>query len=792
MMDMKTNEQPLVSCIMPTYNRRPFVEHAIRYFLRQQYDNKELIVIDDGSDCIADLIPDMEQIRYYRLEKKLTLGAKLNLACGYAKGDIIAHWDDDDWYAERRLAYQVEVLLQGGVDVCGINRLLYYDLRNRRAYRYVYPSNQRTWLLGSSLCYGREMWDRNHFADINVGMDGLFVRGTAPERVGVLPDETISVHMIHNDNISPKMIGDVWWHACPVSEIQEIINGDWAVYDGGMAPARPQGKTVETPMETSGTPVEKPVGTAVGTEAEKPVGPPAAMPVAPRATMDLTAGGDAEPFTNIFACLVHERPDCIIDLVRNLHSLDPASIILLYNGGEDKALLQIDFPFSDYGAIVYPDPQPVKHGYLHNFALRCMEFALKRYSFSTLTIVDSDQLCLRPGYTAHLQTFLQSRPDVGLLSSMADRVPPERTKIYTATGAFKEFELWKPFLQRWPGGENVFVHWTFWPSTVFTRPACRDLVKLFKEDAQLQEIMRQTKIWATEEIIFPTLTRLLGYSIAVNPCSYDFVKYKQSFTIQDIGRALQRENAFWVHPVPRKYEDPLRQHIRQRFGQYMVARQVDGGPGSGVLQNEGRPAGIESPEFFRPLRLINEVRNIEGWLEDREADLLIAAAVQACRSLPVRHMVEIGSYHGKSTVLLATVLKTFAPDARLHAIDPHDGMLGASDLGLIKCAPSFEKLKKNITQAGVASFVDVIRQRSSEVPWREPIAFLLIDGLHDYPNVARDFWHFADSLCVGGYAGFHDYADYYPAVKVFVDELISSCKYLRIAQEGSLVIIQKK
>jgi len=715
------NVRPLVSCIMPTYNRRPFIQHAIRYFLRQQYDNKELIVIDDGTDCIADLIPDMEQIRYFRLDKKLSLGAKLNLACGYAKGDVIANWDDDDWYAERRLAYQVEALQQGMIDVCGINRLLYYDLRHRRAYRYIYPVNQRTWLLGSSLCYTREMWDRNHFADINVGMDGLFVWGTAPERVQALPDETISVHMIHNDNVCPKKVDDGWWHTCPVSEIRQIIKGDWPVYD------------------------------------------------------------TTAPFTNIFACLVHEGQDCIIDLVRNLHSQDPGSVILLYNGGEDRELLRSDFPFAEHGAVIHPDPIPVKHGYLHPFALKCMEYALEHYQFNTLTIVDSDQLCLRQGYTAYLESFLAGRPDVGLLSSMPERVTPDNKDVYTAIGAFKEYDLWKPFLLRWPEGEQRFVHWTFWPSTIFTGAACRDLVRLFREDTQLQEIMRQSKIWATEEIIFPTLTRLLGYTIAPNPCSYDYVKYKQTFTIPDLNQALQRENAFWVHPIPRKYEDPLRKHIRQCFGQYAMVR-----------QDCDRPAmETAAPDLFRPLHLISNIRNIEGWLDDREADLLIAAAIQVCRSIPVAHMVEIGSYHGKSTVLLAAVLKAFAPAARLHAIDPHDGLLGATDLGLIKCPPSFEKLKRNILQAGVEEYVDLIRHRSYEVQWQDPIAFLLIDGLHDYPSVARDFWHFADSLSTGGYAGFHDYADYYPGVKVFVDELLSGGKYVRIAQEGSLIIIQK-
>ena len=51
---------------MPTYNRRPFVPHAIEYFLRQDYENKELIVVDDGTDSISDLIPHDDRIRYIR------------------------------------------------------------------------------------------------------------------------------------------------------------------------------------------------------------------------------------------------------------------------------------------------------------------------------------------------------------------------------------------------------------------------------------------------------------------------------------------------------------------------------------------------------------------------------------------------------------------------------------------------------------------------------------------------------------------------------------------------------
>ena len=73
-------------------------------------------------------------------------------------------------------------------------------------------------------------------------------------------------------------------------------------------------------------------------------------------------------------------------------------------------------------------------------------------------------------------------------------------------------------------------------------------------------------------------------------------------------------------------------------------------------------------------------------------------------------------------------------------------------------------LPGNLAAAGVSDVVEVVRAAAPEVAWDEPIAFLLVDGLHDYANVARDFQKFAPHLVDGGYVAFHDYAGYYPRV----------------------------
>jgi glycosyltransferase involved in cell wall biosynthesis len=129
--------QPLISCIMPTSDRRAFMPQAIGYFLAQDYPNRELVIVDDGAQCVADWVPGDERIRYLRLENKMALGAKRNLACREAQGDIIAHWDDDDWMADWRLSYQVQSLIDAQADVCGLSKLLFYNPASDQAWQYV-------------------------------------------------------------------------------------------------------------------------------------------------------------------------------------------------------------------------------------------------------------------------------------------------------------------------------------------------------------------------------------------------------------------------------------------------------------------------------------------------------------------------------------------------------------------------------------------------------------------------------------------------------------------------------
>lgn len=225
-----TEAEPLVSCIMPTYNRRRFVPQAIRNFLRQTYTNLELLIVDDGTDPVADCVPDDRRIRYLRLDQKLTIGAKRNHACARAAGEFIVHWDDDDWYPDWRVKAQARELLEQGVDLCGSSRVSYYDPARDRAWEYKYSGPGKAWVAGNTLAYRKSFWERNRFSEIQIGEDSRFVWSRASKTIRDLDNEALCVAMIHAGNTSRKVTRGSFWHARPESRIHELLGDERYFY----------------------------------------------------------------------------------------------------------------------------------------------------------------------------------------------------------------------------------------------------------------------------------------------------------------------------------------------------------------------------------------------------------------------------------------------------------------------------------------------------------------------------------------------------------------------------------
>lgn len=113
------NENPRVSIIIPVYNGADFLSEAIDSAINQTYQNKEIIVVNDGStdggatEAIARSYGD--RIRYFRKENG-GVSTALNLGIRNMSGDYFSWLSHDDKYLRDKVKDSVEALRQNDFD----------------------------------------------------------------------------------------------------------------------------------------------------------------------------------------------------------------------------------------------------------------------------------------------------------------------------------------------------------------------------------------------------------------------------------------------------------------------------------------------------------------------------------------------------------------------------------------------------------------------------------------------------------------------------------------------------
>jgi len=113
---MRTDGDPLVSVVLPTYNRSHVLKRAMDSVLQQSIKDIELIVVDDGSidgtDEIVAACRD-SRVRYLRHQTNLGMNVARNSGIRASRGRYLAFQDSDDEWLPCKLEYQLEVLEHG-------------------------------------------------------------------------------------------------------------------------------------------------------------------------------------------------------------------------------------------------------------------------------------------------------------------------------------------------------------------------------------------------------------------------------------------------------------------------------------------------------------------------------------------------------------------------------------------------------------------------------------------------------------------------------------------------------
>jgi predicted O-methyltransferase YrrM len=205
-----------------------------------------------------------------------------------------------------------------------------------------------------------------------------------------------------------------------------------------------------------------------------------------------------------------------------------------------------------------------------------------------------------------------------------------------------------------------------------------------------------------------------------------------------------------------------------------LVKAVDAG-----FRNWGRGTAVADRTGFE--QVWRTTREIPGWLNEENAAVLWAVI----QDQGPRTIVEIGSYLGRSTVLLGLAMRgTGDLTARVIAVDPHTGDRQQLDkLGMAQL-PSLDMFRLHVQGAGLSDVIEERVAKSEEVARSsaEPIDLLYIDGWHSYSAVCADAKGFARWLSPAGLVCFDDYSGYEEVRRAVVD----SCEYLGLTLYGTV------
>lgn len=106
----------MVSIIITTYNRRSFLKEAVISVLNQDYQDKEILVIDDGStDRSFEEVRGLP-LRYVWKENRGISSAR-NMGINISRGEFIAFLDVDDLWKKGKLTRQLEAMIASQIDI---------------------------------------------------------------------------------------------------------------------------------------------------------------------------------------------------------------------------------------------------------------------------------------------------------------------------------------------------------------------------------------------------------------------------------------------------------------------------------------------------------------------------------------------------------------------------------------------------------------------------------------------------------------------------------------------------
>ena len=139
--------EPLVSVIIPAYNRAHMLPRALESLLQQTHQNWEALIVDDASsdntaEVMAQFVKKDARIHFFQQTKNGGACVARNVGIDHAKGTFVTFLDSDDEYYPRKIELQVQLLQQSSVPNVGVVSCGRHDARDGKVYFKWIPSKK--------------------------------------------------------------------------------------------------------------------------------------------------------------------------------------------------------------------------------------------------------------------------------------------------------------------------------------------------------------------------------------------------------------------------------------------------------------------------------------------------------------------------------------------------------------------------------------------------------------------------------------------------------------------------
>jgi peptidoglycan/xylan/chitin deacetylase (PgdA/CDA1 family) len=171
----------IICCTM----RKHYMENVFDNYENQDWEEKELIIILNRDDMDVNKWKERarqsQSVTIYQLPEQLTLGACLNYGIKKSKYDIIAKFDDDDYYSPHYLTRQMKAIKNTKADVvCKRTVFMYFENDKTLSIHLPHTENRfvssQGGIKGATLVFKKKILEKVKMPDLNVSEDYEFIK----------------------------------------------------------------------------------------------------------------------------------------------------------------------------------------------------------------------------------------------------------------------------------------------------------------------------------------------------------------------------------------------------------------------------------------------------------------------------------------------------------------------------------------------------------------------------------------------------------------------------------------